>query len=540
MLLCELFDRPYTFTWDERWSPQEISARAQTQAGALKVAFLRFYSEDVITVEFSLGDGFELTGRGDEIAIFATVKQAIAEYLKRYGRPRFLLFTSKGEKRTRTYGQLIRRYAAGMGYKTTTAHALPEIVQKNLGDFMPHDDYFVLQDTHSVDENEPVTELFEPRTAYRLTWDERYAPTEIEARAQISQGRKMNITFHRLLRAEPRVLDIYFDVDHSFNVTGRGDQFRIFNTVIAAIRHYVEHYDRPQIITFLSKGASRIKLYQRLIREIAPALGYKIMDPKLLPGHVKDALGQEMTRADHLFALMDTHAELDEGWREKTAAAMAAATLGYGALDQAKTPAPQAPQAQIVQPQKATPQTQKSAPQASIDDKIEASVPEQHREVVSQARAAGIHGDELAHFMSQVKKEVGGTWSLTELPPPDSKNPRAYFMRKYDFKKTLGNTKKGDGWLFRGGGYLHLTGRDNYTRCSKALYGDDRLVVNPDIVRTDQDAAIKTAIWYWQNRVATHVSDFSKASVGQVTKRVNKGQKGLKQRQAYYQQLAQR
>jgi putative chitinase len=381
MLLCELFDRPYTLTWDENWAPYAISAYTDAKTGRLRITFDRSTVSQAVIVEFSISGSFDLTGQGDELAIFATVKQAIAEYLQHYGRPKFFILTSKGEKRSKLYLNLLRRYAGSIGYQETSATVLPDDVQEDLG---------------------------------------------------------------------------------------------------------------------------------------------------------------EMLRGDDLFLLQDTHAELDEGWREKTAAAMAAATLGYGAISQLKQPTPQTPQAQIVQPQKAAPQTQKAVPQASIDDKIEASVPEQHREVVRQARAAGIHGDELAHFISQVKKEVGGTWSLTELPPPDSKNPRAYFMRKYDFKKTLGNTKIGDGWLFRGGGYLHLTGRDNYTRCSKALYGDDRLVANPDIVRTDKDIAIKTAIWYWKNRVATHVSDFSKASVGQVTKRVNKGQKGLKQRQAYYQQLAQR
>lgn len=364
---------------------------------------------------------------------------------------------------------------------------------------------------------------------YPLTWDDNWAPQEISAYTDAKTGR-LRITFDRSIHVEEAIV-VEFSISGSFDLTGQGDELAIFATVKQAMAEYLQHYGRPKFFILTSKGEKRSKLYLNLFRRYAGSIGYE-ENSTVLPDDAQEDLG-ELLRGDELFVLQDTHAALDEGWREKTAAAMAAATLGYGALDQVKTPAPQAPLAQIVQPQKA-------APRASIDDKIEASVPEQHREVVRQARAAGIHGDELAHFMSQVKKEVGGTWSLTELPPPDSKNPRAYFMRKYDFKKTLGNTKTGDGWLFRGGGYLHLTGRDNYTRCSKALYGDDRLVANPDLVRTDQDIAIKTAIWYWQNRVAKHVSDFSKASVGQVTKRVNKGQKGLKQRQTYYQQLAQR
>lgn len=147
MIIREIFDQPYPLTWDEKWAPQEISARAKTRVGDLKVTFLQFYSRGVTAIEFGIGSGFELTGKGDEIAIFATVKHAIAEYLKKYGRPAFFLITSKGKKRTKTYASLIRRYALGLGYKIADPNDLPEEALKNLGDSIQHDDFFILGDT---------------------------------------------------------------------------------------------------------------------------------------------------------------------------------------------------------------------------------------------------------------------------------------------------------------------------------------------------------------------------------------------------------
>lgn len=59
----------------------------------------------------------------------------------------------------------------------------------------------------------------------------------------------------------------------------------------------------------------------------------------------------------------------------------------------------------------------------------------------------------------------------------------------------MGNTQPGDGWRFRGRG-PQLTGRSNYTRASRELYGDDRLVDDPDLVLVPEYAA-GVAAWYW-------------------------------------------
>lgn len=92
----------------------------------------------------------------------------------------------------------------------------------------------------------------------------------------------------------------------------------------------------------------------------------------------------------------------------------------------------------------------------------------------------------------QIRKVFGkrlGNISEEELTAL-KKDDRSFFDRVY---KDLG------GYDYRGRGLIQLTGKENYAKYSKQLFGDDRLVKNPDLVN-DPAIAAKIAVAYNNDR----------------------------------------
>jgi predicted chitinase len=76
------------------------------------------------------------------------------------------------------------------------------------------------------------------------------------------------------------------------------------------------------------------------------------------------------------------------------------------------------------------------------------------------------------------------------------KNGPALFEKTYGYKGNyLGNDKPGDGYKYRGRTYIQLTGKANYRAASKALFGDERLVDNPDLV-LEPGTAERVTSWF--------------------------------------------
>jgi len=71
--------------------------------------------------------------------------------------------------------------------------------------------------------------------------------------------------------------------------------------------------------------------------------------------------------------------------------------------------------------------------------------------------------------------------------------------------KWLGNDKAGDGFKYRGRGFIQLTGKANYSACSLALYKNTSLVTTPDLVLNPHTAADSCA-WF----VKRSLTSFSK------------------------------
>ena len=70
-------------------------------------------------------------------------------------------------------------------------------------------------------------------------------------------------------------------------------------------------------------------------------------------------------------------------------------------------------------------------------------------------------------------------------------DPEKFFNFVYD--DVAGNSAEGDGYKYRGRGLVQVTGKENYRRVSQAVYGDDRLVDNPDLLLDDKVAGAAAA-----------------------------------------------
>jgi putative chitinase len=108
----------------------------------------------------------------------------------------------------------------------------------------------------------------------------------------------------------------------------------------------------------------------------------------------------------------------------------------------------------------------------------------------------------LAHFLAQCALEsIGFTATVENLnysaqripqvfgkyfrgvdPTPYAHNPQKLGSRVYANRMGNGDEASGDGFKFRGRGYIQLTGKNNYTGFSKFV-GED-CVANPDLVAT--------------------------------------------------------
>ena len=99
----------------------------------------------------------------------------------------------------------------------------------------------------------------------------------------------------------------------------------------------------------------------------------------------------------------------------------------------------------------------------------------------------------------------------------------------YSNRMGNGTIESGEGWKYRGRGLKQLTGKDNYTRCGKAL--DLDLVSNPDLL-LEPMAAARSAGWFWKTNNLSAFADVG--DITGMTKKINGGTIGLAERQAKY------
>jgi putative chitinase len=154
----------------------------------------------------------------------------------------------------------------------------------------------------------------------------------------------------------------------------------------------------------------------------------------------------------------------------------------------------------------------------------------------------------LAHFLAQTGHESGGFKAVTEnlnygaaglssifkkyFTPESAKEyerkPEKIANIVYANRMGNGNQASGEGYKFRGRGFIQLTGKDNYAAFDKTV--DDDIIANPDLVATKYP--LLSAAWFFHKNGLHKIADegATDAVVTKVTKRVNGGTIGLPDR----------
>lgn len=130
-----------------------------------------------------------------------------------------------------------------------------------------------------------------------------------------------------------------------------------------------------------------------------------------------------------------------------------------------------------------------------------------------------------AAFLAQIGHESGELCYVRELGSDQ-------YLSKYDtgtLAARLGNSPEadGDGQKYRGRGLIQITGRRNYLACSQALFGDDRLLQQPQLLEQPQWAC-ESAGWFWQTNGLNELADNDQFT--NITRRINGGLNGLDDR----------
>jgi len=184
----------------------------------------------------------------------------------------------------------------------------------------------------------------------------------------------------------------------------------------------------------------------------------------------------------------------------------------------------------------------------ALSTKIPANVMEEIPLIIEKF---GIDGPlRLSHFLSQCAHESGNFkfvkenlnysadglrkifpkyFPTIELANKYARQPEKIANKVYGGRMGNGDEASGDGFKFRGRGYIQLTGKDNYAAFDKFV--NDDIMANPDLVATKYP--LTSAAFFFHKNKLWDVCDKGHGDdiVLAVTKRVNGGTHGLTDRQ---------
>jgi putative chitinase len=165
-------------------------------------------------------------------------------------------------------------------------------------------------------------------------------------------------------------------------------------------------------------------------------------------------------------------------------------------------------------------------------------------------KTRAISNRQLAAFLAQVAHESGNFKRVTEnlnysaeglvstfkgifngVADKYHRKPEMIANRAYANKGGNGSEASGDGWKYRGMGYIQLTLKNNYIAFDATI--PDDITNNPDLVATKYPLA--SAFWYFDaNKLWVLAGSESPNSFELLTGKINKAKLGLSERVKYF------
>nr|WP_256449890.1 glycoside hydrolase family 19 protein [Flavobacterium sp. MC2016-06] len=110
-----------------------------------------------------------------------------------------------------------------------------------------------------------------------------------------------------------------------------------------------------------------------------------------------------------------------------------------------------------------------------------------------------------------------------------ARQPEKIANKIYANRMGNGDVASGEGWKYRGRGFIQLTGKNNYKALAVHLKNDN-LLNDPDLILTEVNALV-SALWYWQtNKINDVIDSDNELSVQRVTLKINGGLIGINER----------
>lgn len=127
-----------------------------------------------------------------------------------------------------------------------------------------------------------------------------------------------------------------------------------------------------------------------------------------------------------------------------------------------------------------------------------------------------------AAFIAQIGHESGQLRYVEELASGQA----------YEGRHDLGNSRPGDGRLYKGRGLIQITGRANYASCSADLFGDESVLIDNPERLCEPELAARSAAWFWQLHGLNELADAG--NFERITRRINGGLNGQAERLAFW------